>query len=77
MVIAMLVGMAVLGAARMGHGWAGTLEMAGVMSAPAVALAPLSWAGVISGDSLMIVTHVAMVPLMLAAMLRRRSEYAR
>ena len=58
-----------------GHGWAGTLEMAGVMFAPAIALFPLLWLGVISGDSLIVVEHVAMLPLMWLAMLRRRSEY--
>jgi hypothetical protein len=30
-----------------GHGWASTLEMAGAMFAPAVALFPLLWLGVI------------------------------
>jgi hypothetical protein len=58
-----------------GHGWAPTLEMAGVMFAPAVALFPLLWAGVIAGDSLILLEHVAMLPLMYLVMLRRRNEY--
>jgi hypothetical protein len=58
-----------------GHGLASTLEMAGVMFAPAVALFPLLWLGVISGDSLIALEHVAMLPLMWLVMLRRRNEY--
>ena len=37
-----------------GHRWASTLEMAGAMFAPAVALFPLLWLGVITGDSLLV-----------------------
>jgi hypothetical protein len=58
-----------------GHGWAPTLEMAGVMFVPTVALFPLLWAGAISGDDLLMLEHVLMLPLMYVVMLRRRSEY--
>jgi hypothetical protein len=58
-----------------GHGWASTLEMAGAMFAPAVALFPLLWLGVIVGDSLVVLEHLAMFPLMYLVMLRRRAEY--
>jgi hypothetical protein len=58
-----------------GHGWAATLEMAGAMFAPAVALFPLLWLGVIAGESLLVLEHMAMLPLMYLVMLRRRSEY--
>jgi len=58
-----------------GHGWASTLEMAGAMFAPAVALFPLLWLGVIAGDSLLALEHVAMFPLMYLVMRRRRTEY--
>ncbi|MEV4188579.1 hypothetical protein ACFV1N_41945 [Streptosporangium canum] len=58
-----------------GHGWAATLEMAGSMIVPALALFPLLWAGVITGDALLVLEHVVMLPLMLLVMLRRRDEY--
>jgi hypothetical protein len=58
-----------------GHGWPATLEMAGVMIAPAIALLPLLWVGVLTGESLMIAEHVVMLPLMYVVMLRRRDEY--
>jgi hypothetical protein len=58
-----------------GHGWASTLEMAGAMVAPAVALFPLLWLGVIAGDALLVLEHLAMLPLMYLVMLRRRAEY--
>ncbi|MEU8202370.1 hypothetical protein [Streptosporangium sp. NPDC049046] len=58
-----------------GHGWAATLEMAGVMIVSALALFPLLWMGVISGDALLLLEHVLMLPLMLLVMLRRRDEY--
>jgi hypothetical protein len=58
-----------------GHGWASTLEMAGAMFAPAIALFPLLWLGVVSGDSLLLLEHLAMFPLMFLVMLRRRGEY--
>jgi hypothetical protein len=58
-----------------GHGWASTLEMAGAMFAPAVALFPLLWLGVIAGDALLVLEHLAMLPLMYLVMLRRRAEY--
>jgi hypothetical protein len=57
------------------HGWASTLEMAGVMFFPALALFPPLWLGVIAADSLLTLEHLVMLPLMLAAMLRRRGEY--
>jgi hypothetical protein len=59
-----------------GHRWASTLEMAGAMVAPAVALIPLRWLGVITGDALLVLEHLAMLPLMFLVMLRRRAEYA-
>jgi hypothetical protein len=58
-----------------GHGWASTLEMAGAMFAPAIALFPLLWLSVITGDALLLLEHLAMFPLMYLIMLRRRSEY--
>jgi hypothetical protein len=58
-----------------GHRWASTLEMAGAMFAPAVALLPLLWLGVIAGDALLVLEHLAMLPLMYLVMLRRRAEY--
>ncbi len=58
-----------------GHGWASTLEMAGAMFAPAVALFPLLWLGAISGDALLALEHLAMLPLMFLLMWRRRAEY--
>jgi hypothetical protein len=57
------------------HGWASTLEMAGVMFVPALALFPLLWAGAVSGDDLLMLEHVLMLPLMYVVMRRRRSEY--
>ena len=58
-----------------GHGWASTLEMAGAMFAPAVALFPLLWLGVLSGEGLLVVQHLAMFPLMYLVMARRRAEF--
>jgi hypothetical protein len=58
-----------------GHGWASTLEMAGVMFTPAVVLVPLRWLGVIGGDALLVLEHLAMFPLMYLVMVRRRAEY--
>jgi hypothetical protein len=58
-----------------GHGWASTLEMAGAMFTPAVALVPLLWLGVIAGDTLLLLEHLAMFPLMYLVMRRRRAEY--
>lgn len=58
-----------------GHGWAGVLEMAAVMIAPAVVLVPFMRLGVLGADTAMLLEHVAMFPLMLLAMLRRRGEY--
>jgi hypothetical protein len=57
------------------HRWASTLEMAGAMVAPAVALTPLLRLGLLAGDSLLMVEHVVMLPLMFLVMLRRRAEY--
>ncbi len=58
-----------------GHHWAGTLEMAGAMFAPALGLMPLLWLGVIDGDALLMLEHLVMLPLMYLLMHRRRSEY--
>jgi hypothetical protein len=58
-----------------GHRWTSTLEMAGTMFAPALALFPLLWLGVIAGDALLVLEHLAMFPLMYLVMLRRRAEY--
>jgi hypothetical protein len=58
-----------------GHGWTSTLEMAGAMFAPTVALFPLLWLGVITGDALLVLEHLAMLPLMYLVMLRRRDQY--
>jgi hypothetical protein len=74
MAVEMSVGMAAWMRHR-GQGWAATLEMAGAMFAPLVALFPLLWLGQIAGDSLMVLEHLAMLPLMYLVMLRRRAEY--
>jgi hypothetical protein len=74
MAFTMAVGMMVWMRHR-GHGWASTLEMAGAMFAPAVALFPLLWLDVIAGDALLVLEHLAMFPLMYLVMLRRRAEY--
>ncbi len=58
-----------------GHGWTGTVEMAGAMVAPAVALMPLLWIGVVGSDTFLVLEHVVMLPLMYLVMNRRRSEY--
>ncbi|MGJ6961654.1 hypothetical protein ACSDR0_07040 [Streptosporangium sp. G11] len=75
MALTMSVGMAVWMRFR-GHGWIPTLEMCAAMFVPVIPLFPLLWLGLIDGGSLMVIAHVAMFPLMLAAMLRRRDEYA-
>ncbi len=74
MALAMAVAM-VIWMRHRGHGWAGTLEMAGAMFAPAVALMPLLWLAAIGGDTLLLLEHVVMLPLMYLVMNRRRSEY--
>ena len=74
MAVTMSVGMAAWMRHR-GHGWASTLEMAGAMFTPAVALFPLLWLGLIAGDTLLLLEHLAMFPLMYLVMLRRRAEY--
>jgi flagellar biosynthetic protein FliP len=58
-----------------GHRWASTLEMAGAMFAPTVALIPLLWLGLIAGDDLLLLEHVGMLPLMYLVRLRRRAAY--
>jgi flagellar biosynthetic protein FliP len=58
-----------------GHGWPSTLQMAGAMFAPAVALLPLLWLGLIADESLLVLEHLAMFPLMFLVMRRRRAEY--
>jgi len=75
MAVEMAVGMIVWMRHR-GHGWPGTLEMAGAMVASAVALWPLLWLGVITGGWLLTLEHLLMLPLMYLLMRRRRSEYA-
>jgi hypothetical protein len=74
MAFTMSVGMAAWMRHR-GHRWASTLEMAGAMFAPTIALVPLLWLGVISGDALLVLEHLAMLPLMYLLMARRRAEY--
>ncbi|MFC5748958.1 hypothetical protein [Actinomadura rugatobispora] len=59
-----------------GHRWTPTLEMAGAMFVPALALFPLLWTGVITAGSLLMIEHVVMLPLMYALMLLRREEYS-
>ena len=75
MAVDMALGMVVWMRFR-GHGWSGTLEMAGVMLVVPVALVPVVWAGALSGDALMMIEHVAMFPLMYLVMVRRHHEYA-
>lgn len=58
-----------------GHGWAGSLEMAGAMFAPAVALFPLLWLGAVAGEDLLVLEHLAMLPAMYLVMRRRRHTY--
>jgi hypothetical protein len=70
----MAVGMVVWMRYR-GHGWAGTLEMAGAMFVPALVLFPLLWAGAIGGDDLLMSEHVLMLLVMYLVMRRRRREY--
>jgi flagellar biosynthetic protein FliP len=74
MALTMSLGMVVWMRYR-GHGWASTLEMAGVMFVPSIVLFPLLWLDVISGGSLLMIEHIAMLPLMYLVMLRRRDEY--
>jgi hypothetical protein len=74
MAVDMAVGM-VAWMRHRGHGWAATLEMAGTMFAPLVALFPLLWLGLIAGDSLMALEHLAMLPLMYLVMRHRRAAY--
>lgn len=59
-----------------GHGWASVLEMSAAMYVPFVVLLPFYWAGALPEMALMTAGHVLMLPAMLAAMLRRRHEYA-
>jgi hypothetical protein len=74
MAATMAIGMAVWMRVR-GHGWPGTLEMAGSMFVPLPVLLPLVWAGAIGGDDLLMLEHVVMLPVMYLVMRRRRSEY--
>ena len=74
MALTMSIGMVVWMRYR-GHGWASTLEMAGVMFVPSIVLFPLLWLGLIGGESLLMIEHIAMLPLMYLVMLRRRGEY--
>ncbi|WP_026929768.1 hypothetical protein [Glycomyces tenuis] len=74
MALDMSIGMVVWMRVR-GHGWAGTLEMAAVMIAPALVLVPFVRLGALGADTAMLLEHLAMFPLMFLAMLRRRGEY--
>jgi flagellar biosynthetic protein FliP len=74
MAVDMALGMVVWMRVR-GHGWAGTLEMAGAMLAVPLALLPLVGAGVLDGDGFMMVEHVVMFPVMYLVMVRRHHEY--
>jgi flagellar biosynthetic protein FliP len=74
MALNMSIGMVVWMRHR-GHGWPGTLEMAGAMFAPAIALFPLLWLGAITGESLLALEHIVMLPLIYVVMLRRRAVY--
>ena len=74
MALNMSIGMVVWMRYR-GHAWVSTLEMAGVMFVPSIALFPLLWLGVVSGESLLVIEHMTMLPLMFLVMLRRRNEY--
>lgn len=74
MAVSMSAGMVVWMRHR-AHGWAATVEMAGAMFVPALALMPLLWLGVIDGDALLMLEHLVMLPLMYVVMHRRRSEY--
>ena len=58
------------------HGRARTVEMAGAMYMPFVALFPLTWLGVLSSTGLIAIGHVLMLFAMAAVMLWRRDEYA-
>ncbi len=57
------------------HGWASIVEMSAAMYLPYVLFLPFFWTGLVTGSTLMTVGHVLMVPAMLAAMVRRRTEY--
>ncbi|HEX2275031.1 MAG TPA: hypothetical protein VHG90_14255 [Acidimicrobiales bacterium] len=74
MAVAMAAGMVVWMRHR-GHRWPATLEMAGAMLGPAVALMPLLWLGVIGGDAFLALEHTVMLPLMYLVMRRRRSDF--
>jgi flagellar biosynthetic protein FliP len=58
------------------HGWASIAEMSAAMYLPFLVLLPFYWTGVLPEMGLMAAGHVLMLPAMLAAMLRRRHEYA-
>ena len=59
-----------------GHGWRPTVEMAGSMIVPTVAVIGLLAAGISDFGGAMMIEHVAMFPAMLAVMLMRRDEYS-
>lgn len=58
------------------HSWISIAEMSAAMFLPFVLLLVPYWTGTISGELLMTGGHVLMLPFMLAAMLRRRSDYS-
>ena len=60
-----------------GHGWRPTLEMAGSMIVPAIAVIGLHEAAVLDGVGvLMTVEHVAMFAAMFGVMIARPEEYS-
>ena len=70
----MSIGMAVWMRIR-GHGLPAIAEMSAAMYLPFLVLLPFHWVGALSAMVLMTAGHLLMLPAMLAAMLRRRSEY--
>jgi hypothetical protein len=59
-----------------GHGWQPSMEMAGSMIVPTLAVIGLLAAGVLDFDGAMAIEHIAMFPAMLAVMLARWDEYS-
>lgn len=59
-----------------GHSATAVAEMAAAMFIPLLVLAGPRWAGLLSDGALMGLMHLLMLPAMLAAMWRRRHEYA-
>jgi hypothetical protein len=60
-----------------GHAWRPSMEMAGSMILPTLAVLAVLWTGIATGvGTLMVIEHVAMLACMLLAMLLRLDEYA-